>query len=378
MTSRARAVAVDLALTTALATAMFVEAVISTKDDTDLSPLSALAIVAAAAPVMFRRRRPGLAFAACLLLLFPLFSVIDIYQTIPFPSVVTAYALALRGSRVQVLAAWAAASTVVVVIIQIYSPHGVMHFETVKNLIIVVVPLLAGLALSNYRAYICSQEERAEMAEQKREEETMRRIGEERLRIARDLHDVVTHSMVAINVQAGVAAHLLDRDTEQARASLLDIKRVSGEALSDLRSALDVVRGDDRGAPVAPTARLPRVDELATGLRAAGVVVDTTVDAGVDRLPPEVDEAAFRIVQEALTNVLRHARPRRATVSVRADGDLVQVDVRDDGRSATHGPHGNGITGMHARAAALGGTVTAGPGPEGGWHVAARIPVGTP
>ncbi|WP_229052936.1 sensor histidine kinase [Aeromicrobium sp. Leaf350] len=378
MTTRARAVAVDLALTTALATAMFVEAIISTKVDGGLSPVGAFAIVAAAAPVMLRRRAPGVAFAACLLLLFPLFAAVDIYQTIPFPSVVTAYALALRGSRVQVLAAWVAASATVVATISIHSDHGLLHFETVKNLVIVVVPLLAGLAVSNYRAYLCSLEERAAMADQKREEETMRRIGEERLRIARDLHDVVTHSMVAINVQAGVAAHLLDRDTEQARASLLDIKRVSGEALSDLRSALEVVRGDDLDAPVAPTARLPRIDELATGLRAAGIHVDTSVEPGVELLPPEVDEAAFRIVQEALTNVLRHARPRRTTVTVRAVDDTVEVDVHDDGRGSVASPHGNGITGMHARAAALGGSVTAGPADDGGWHVAARIPVGAP
>lgn len=377
MTPRARAIAIDLAMTSALATAMVVEAAVSTKVDRLTVPGIA-AIVAAAAPVMLRRTRPGLAFTACLLLLLPLFTVIDIYRTVPLPSVVTAYALALRGSRRQVLTAWVAASVTVVATISVQSDDGVIHVETAKNLIIVLVPLLAGLAVSNYRAYLRSLEERADMADQKREEETMRRIGEERLRISRDLHDVVTHSMVAINVQAGVAAHLLDRDTEQARASLLDIKRVSGEALSDLRSALEVVRGDDHAVPVAPTARLPRVDELTSGLRAAGVRVDTTIDPGLELLPPEVDEAAFRIVQEALTNVLRHARSRHTSVRVRAHADLVEVDVRDDGRGSSAAARGNGITGMQARAAALGGTLTAGPDPGGGWHVTARLPVGVP
>lgn len=377
MTPRARAIAIDLAMTTALATAMVVEAAVSTKVDRLTVP-GVAAIAAAAAPVMLRRTRPGLAFTACLLLLLPLFAVIDIYRTVPLPSVVTAYALALRGSRGQVFAAWVASSATVVAIISAQSDNGVVHVETAKNLIIVLVPLLAGLAVSNYRAYLRSLEERADMADQKREEETMRRIGEERLRIARDLHDVVTHSMVAINVQAGVAAHLLDRDTEQARASLLDIKRVSGEALKDLRSALEVVRGDDQAVPVAPTARLPRVDELASGLRAAGVRVDTTIDPGLELLPLEVDEAAFRIVQEALTNVLRHARSRRTSVTVRAHAELVEVDVRDDGLGSAAAPRGNGITGMQARAAALGGTLAAGPDPDGGWRVTARLPVGVP
>ncbi len=374
--TRTRTVAADVALATGLVAAMVVEALVADKPDTQLTPGAVVAIIAATAPVLARRRWPGWAFAAALVLLFPLFLQIGIYQTIPFPAAVIAYSVALTGSRTRTVAAAAAGFAVALVALGAFSPHGVWSFETAKNLVYVAVPLLAGLAMHSHRAYLCSLHERAEIAERTREEETMRRIGEERLRIARDLHDLVTHSMVAINVQAGVAAHLIDRDPEQARAGLTDIKRVSGEALTDLRATLDVVRGDD-AAPVAPTSRLSRVDDLGSSLRAAGIEVDTDLGDDLDRLPAAVDEAGFRIVQEALTNVLRHARPRRASVVVRTAGDHLEIDVSDDGTATSPpGPGGHGIAGMHARAAALGGTVDAGRREDGGWRVAARIPAG--
>ena len=191
------------------------------------------------------------------------------------------------------------------------------------------------------------------------------------------MHDVVAHAMVAINVQAGVAAHRLDKDPEQARSALRAIKETSGEALADLRATLGVLRGDDAEAPVRPAAGLGDLDELAAGLRAAGVEV--TLDVGdVAGLPGAVQAAGYRIVQEALTNALRHAGAAHVRVRAWRDGGALRIEVADDGAGAAAngagGGSGSGVPGMRERAAALGGTLEAGPAPEGGWRVAAELP----
>jgi signal transduction histidine kinase len=208
------------------------------------------------------------------------------------------------------------------------------------------------------------------------EEEARRRLGEERLRIARDVHDVVAHAMVAINVQAGVAAHLVDRDAEQARSALRAIKAASGDALADLRAALGVLREGDAAA-TRPAAGFGDLDELAAGLRAAGVRVELDV-ADVEAVPAAVRAAGHRIVQEALTNVLRHARASVARVSVTREAGALRVEVRDDGVGSGgggSGGSGNGLRGMRERAAALSGTLESGPADPRGWRVLARLPL---
>jgi signal transduction histidine kinase len=211
------------------------------------------------------------------------------------------------------------------------------------------------------------------------EEESQRRLGEERLRIAREVHDVVAHAMVAINVQAGVAAHRLDKDPEQARSALRAIKDTSGEALSDLRATLGVLRGEDGDAPVRPAAGLGDLDELAAGLRGAGVRVELDV-ADVGELPAAVHAAGYRIVQEALTNALRHAGATQVRVRVERDAGAVRLVVADDGGGAAANGAGDGtgsgLRGMRERAAALGGSFEAGPADGGGWRVAATLPAG--
>jgi signal transduction histidine kinase len=219
--------------------------------------------------------------------------------------------------------------------------------------------------------------ERVQEAARTRAEEDRRRAGEERLRIAQELHDVLAHNISLINVQAGVALHLMDEQPGQSRTALVAIKQASGDALRELRSVLDVLRqGTD--APRTPTSGLDSLDGLVANAAGAGLEVHTRVEGTPRPLPAGVDLAAFRIVQEALTNVTRHAGPATATVLVAyGDGDLT-VQVDDDGRGngapgATGG--GNGIRGMRERAAALGGDLTAGPRPGGGFRVSAHLPV---
>ena len=205
-----------------------------------------------------------------------------------------------------------------------------------------------------------------------------RRADEERLRIARELHDVLAHSISVINVQAGVGLALLDDDPEQARAALTTIKSASKEALGEVRQVLDTLRtpGD---APRSPAPGLDRLPELTEQARGAGLTVDVTTEGRRAALPPGVDLAAFRIVQEALTNIVRHSGSRTARVLLRYAPGTLEIRVDDDGpaTSGTGEPSGsgNGLIGMRERAAALGGTVEAGPRPDGGFRVAARVPL---
>jgi signal transduction histidine kinase len=363
---------VDLGFALLLWGAMVVELVVSDKPDTDVTPLSVLVITVAVAPVMLRSSHPGLAYAGCLLAVAALTTVTSIYLTIPYPSVLTAYSLAASRGLRPALVAGGVTVPVVLAIIGFASPHGLLNWETPKNLALIALPLVLGVA----------EHQRRRVAE----EETRGRVGEERLRIARDVHDVVAHAMVAINVQAGVGAHLLDRDPDQARSTLLDIKKTSGEALADLRSTLGVLRdpADSDDVPVQPVLSLRELDALRTSLDAAGLRLDLDVDPAMVALPASIDVTGYRIVREALTNVLRHARSDEALVRVRRTADGIVIEVEDDGIGRRtpvngHAPGtGNGLRGMRERALAVGGTLEAGPRRHGGWRVEASLPVGTP
>lgn len=211
--------------------------------------------------------------------------------------------------------------------------------------------------------------ERAERAQAAR-----RRADEERLRIARELHDVLAHSISVINVQAGVGLALLDTDPEQARTALTTIKAASKEALGEVRQVLDTLRTPGE-APRAPAPGLDRLSELVEQAASAGLTVD--VEGEPPRLAPGTDLAAFRIVQEALTNVVRHSVSRHARVHVDHDRRTLRLRVDDDGPAtgADAGGSGNGLAGMRERAAALGGTIEAGPRTDGGFRVLAVLPL---
>ena len=220
--------------------------------------------------------------------------------------------------------------------------------------------------------------QRRQAAEWTRAEEARRRAGEERMRIARELHDVLAHNISLINVQAGVALHLMDEQPGQSRSALAAIKQASNDALGELRSVLDVLRQGDEAEPRSPASGLAQLDSLVAGAGATGLEVRTRVEGLPRPLPAGTDLAAFRIVQESLTNVTRHAGPASATVLVRYGNDDLTVQVDDDGRgpAAAAGPStGNGIRGMRERVVALGGELTTGPRPGGGFRVQARLPL---
>jgi signal transduction histidine kinase len=223
------------------------------------------------------------------------------------------------------------------------------------------------------------RERRAELAHVQAEE-ARRRASEERLLIARELHDVLAHNISLINVQAGVALHLLDERPDQARPALTAIKDASKEALGELRSVLDVLRRSEDGAtaPRAPTAGLRDLPGLVERTRTAGLDVTLDVSGEARPVPAGVDLAAFRIVQEALTNVVRHAGTRRARVRLDYGDDRLTVQIDDDGAGAAVPPSeaaGRGIAGMRERVQALSGSFEAGPRPGRGFRVRARFPI---
>jgi signal transduction histidine kinase len=220
--------------------------------------------------------------------------------------------------------------------------------------------------------------ERAADAVRSREEGALRRASEERLRIARELHDALGHHLSLISVQSGVALHVNEELPEQARTSLTAIKQASGEALAELRSVLEILRQEGERAPRSPTSTLDRLDDLVSQASAAGLEVSTQVDGEVRPIPFSTDVAAFRIVQESLTNVARHAQGATASVDLTYGERDLTVQVDDDGAGspeATSTGSGKGIVGMRERVGALGGDLVAGPRPGGGFRVRARLPL---
>ncbi|MEV5830179.1 histidine kinase [Spirillospora sp. NPDC052242] len=248
---------------------------------------------------------------------------------------------------------------------------------------------VAATVTRHRQAYLEEAERRAAEAERTREEAARRRAGEERLRIARELHDSLTHSISVIKVQAGVAVHLAHRRGEEAPPALLAIQEASGDAMRELRATLEVLRepgdsasgragaGGEAGGEAAASG-LDRLDDLVERARSAGLPATVTVCGARRDLPAEVDRAAYRIVQEALTNVSRHAGGAAATVRIDyGDGALV-VQVDDDGKADPDAPPvpGTGLLGMRERVVALGGRLRAEPRPEGGFTVRAELPLG--
>jgi signal transduction histidine kinase len=226
---------------------------------------------------------------------------------------------------------------------------------------------------------------RADELERAREELARLAVTAERVRIARELHDVVAHSMSVIAMHAGTGRLAADRDPGAARRALEVAERVSREALAELRRLVTVLRDVDDPVPaLAPAPGLPDVHRLVAEVAAAGVTVDVYTDGDLRAVPGGVSLAGYRIVQEALTNVVRHASPARVQLTVRVGDGAVTLEVVDDGArvagpvpGAAGAGSGHGTIGMRERAAVYGGDLESGPRPGGGWRVAARLPCGT-
>jgi signal transduction histidine kinase len=312
----------------------------------------ALAVIQGAA-LHWRRRRPELVMAITLLAAAGFFPLAP-DTVIPFAPLFAVHSLAAtRPPRVSLpglagLEALCALNFLTATVA-----------DTTFTMALAVGSWALGEAARNRRAAISGEARRA--------------VSEEQARIARELHDVIAHSVSVIVVQAAAADDVFEERPDQARAALRSIEHAGRDALGELRRLLSAVQAAD---PSGPQPGLERLDELAEPLRAGGLDVVVRREGTPAPLPAGVDLSAYRIVQEALTNTLRHARATSAEVTVRFAEDAVEVDVRDDGRADGDGQGGGrGLVGMRERAALLGGTLEAGPQPGGGYRVRARLPL---
>jgi signal transduction histidine kinase len=256
----------------------------------------------------------------------------------------------------------------------------------------VALAVATGEVSRGRRDYLAEAERRAIEAERTREETARRRAGEERLRLARDLHDITAHTIAVIAIQAGVAEEALAEGPEPAREAVRAIRASSRQALAELKATVVTLREGEEAATPGPLPGLDRLGELVAMAQRGGVRVELAVSGATRPLPPAVELTAYRIAQEALTNVLRHAQATSATVGLRYARDALQVEVDDDGHrdngveSASGRPSedpdrqirrsGHGLAVMAERAAAIGGHLEAGAKPAGGWRVHAWLPLG--
>jgi signal transduction histidine kinase len=319
-------------------------------------PLAVVAVITAALGVYLGRDYPG----------GPVF--VTLY--------VALYTLAAgRGRRVAFPVAAGAAGGLVGVGEVAGTGPGLLHLVFIGW---AAAAVFLGDAVRSRRRYLGALEERARHLEQSREEEALRRVAEERLRIAQDLHDSVAHTMATINVQAGVAAHVIDRYPDRARDALVVIQQASREVLDELAALLGLLRPDHRsGDGLTPTPGPDQLGSLVESARRSGLDVTLRVERDLGSVPQPVGVALYRIVQESLTNVVRHAGPgAKATVTVSGGvGDQLAVEIADDGAGGNgatasgRGGSGVGIVGMRERAQATGGTLVAAARPDGGWAV---------
>jgi signal transduction histidine kinase len=397
--ARGRALVIDVLLALGIGLAQVLGVLLSERVGRsagwrDPDALAYLLLVGGAAALLLRRRWPlpvlavtlacGLAYAARTYPEGP-------SQLAVFPALWT---VALTLPRRQ---AWLAAAVAAVAAASVeLFLYGDTMFdgEPVYAAVTVLAAMWWGEAVRARRAYVAELRDRAEWAERSREEEARRRVDEERLRIARELHDVVSHTIGVISVQAGVAAHLLHRRPDKAADSLAAIRQASDEALGELHTMLGVLRqgdGDGGRAPLAPAPGLAELDALVAQAAGAGIEVKVAVEGEPRRLPSAVDLACYRVVQESLTNVVRHAGASQAEITVTHHHDRVVVEVLDDGNGVESASgrrsgdsdrqirrSGQGIPGMRERARALGGSLEAGPRPGGGFRVQASLPVAGP
>jgi signal transduction histidine kinase len=347
----------------------------------DPNDLGYLLLVVSGLVLVVRRRWPVAVFATTV-------ACSVVYYTAGYPDgpgwvglFVAIYTVTALGDGHRSLQIVAAGKVVLITVwlvtaeLQPFSAAGWVFFRIGAAVMVAAL----GESVRTRQALAAEAQERVERAEQTKEEEARRRVDAERLRIAREVHDTVAHAIAVINVQAGVSAHVLDKRPGQARDTLVTIEQTSARALGELRATLGMLRDADHDRR-APTPGLNQVEELAALAREAGLDVKVEVASPPRELPGTTDHAAYRILQESITNAIRHAGPARVLVSVTYGPSDLELLVADDG----HGPRdpgrgagdaGRGIVGMRERAALLGGELTAGPRPDGGFQMRARLPL---
>lgn len=366
-------------------------------DDTLSPPPAAAYLIAvvSCAVLPLRHRAPLAAMAAttaCGVPVQPLGLLLT--PLIVAPALITAYSFTLTA-RTERRAASVVSLASAALLVASTPLSGDLSWQDASRMgVMAAFPLMAGVlghSARNRRAYLAAVEERARRAERSRDREARRRVAEERVRIARELHDLVAHQITLANAQATVAAHLFDVRPEQTRKSLKELVETTGHALDELRATVGLLRqSGDAAEPAEPAPGLSRLPTLLESFRRAGLEVSVHEEGTARPLPPGVDLTAYRIVQEALTNVTKHAGTRSARVRLAWNRDRVTITVADDGGGARPAsaaptgpsvstvpdrPPGYGLIGMRERATAVGGRLSAGRRPEGGFLVSTQLPL---
>jgi signal transduction histidine kinase len=338
-----------------------------------LPPAGYVLALATCAPLAWRRRAPLAVLLAVTCGVIACLPVFHPYGAAVAVVMVPLYTVATLGGRRRSLVVGAGSAVVLVVVIVLVEQHEGVVGQAALRVVLALGALVVGDTVRTRRALAAAAERQRAHEVRELEAEGRRRVEAERLRIARELHDTLAHALVAINVRAGVGALL--GPAQDSGAALTEIKQVSAEALRDLRTTLSLLRDDDEIVPKDPQLDLDELPRLVDRARAAGIDAVAEIELTGQRIPSPVGQAGYRIVQESLTNVMRHADASAARVHVRLVGDGLDIEVTDDGRGGNALAGGHGLRGMTERAAALGGRVVAGPGEDGGWRVWAYLPL---
>ncbi|MFI5696301.1 sensor histidine kinase [Kribbella sp. NPDC051586] len=367
---------------------------------TELTLSGAVLAIAGAVFMLLRRRAPVVALALTTLVGVTYTITQQAKSPIGLFMACAAYMVVQRTERRTRAAAIVSVVAVTVVAAAVYTDGEL--FANLVNGLVVLVGACIGEATQYRRAYLRELEERALRAEQSRDEEAQRRVIEERLRIAHELHDVIAHHIALMNVQSGVAAHVLRTQPDEAERALALVRSGGRTVLQELTVLLGVLRRSGSPLPTAPTPSLHELGALVDSFTAAGVKVDWVPPDSIGDLPDVIELTAYRIVQESLTNVLKHATGAAARVRLTRSTDALTIDVADAGRTAhageaatqsaaaasagwghplhptaSHLGAGHGLVGMRERVAAVGGQLTTGPEPGGGFGVHAVLPLET-
>jgi len=333
-------------------------------------------------PLAWRRRAPTVVFALVLVTVGLQVSLIDDPRSDqpPFQHwlalLVVFYSLGANAERRRALVAGAFGGGVFLAADLVDLLTGGAGIEdTMPAWFMLAAAYGIGFALRGQRIQSTLLAHRAERLEQEREQKARLAVAEERVRIARELHDIVAHAISVIVVQAQAGQRVLEGEQASAREALGSIETTGRQALVEMRRLLGILRREDRELALAPRPSLAYLDVLAEGMREAGLPVELHVEGEAKPLPPGVDLSAYRIVQEALTNTLKHAGPASARVVVRYRPQAVELEISDDGRGTVHGrDDGHGLVGMRERAALVGGDVESGSNGGRGYTVRARLP----